>query len=60
MKYEETANAIKPAGPITRITDHDFGDVLPVFSPDGKQLMWTSNRVGHQSQLFLVDFKLPE
>ena len=37
------------------------GDVLPVFSPDGKQLMWTSTRTAdHQSQLFIADFKLPK
>ena len=27
-----------------RITDYEGGDVLPVFSPDGKKLMWTSTR----------------
>jgi Tol biopolymer transport system component len=51
------------AGPITRITDHPAADVLPVFSPDGKRLMWTSNRTAdHSSQLFIADFdgtKLP-
>ncbi|MGI8981854.1 MAG: biopolymer transporter Tol [Pirellulaceae bacterium] len=44
-----------------RVTDAAGGDVLPVFSPDGKQLMWTSTRTeDHQSQLFIADFKLPE
>ena len=43
------------------ITDHPAADVLPVFSPDGKQLMWTSNRTDdHSSQLWLADFKLAE
>ncbi len=44
-----------------RVTDAPGGDVLPVFSPDGKQLMWTSTRTeDHQSQLFIADFKRPE
>lgn len=44
-----------------RITDHPSADVLPVFSPDGKKLMWTSNR-GPQgtSQLWITDFTIPE
>jgi Tol biopolymer transport system component len=48
-------------GPIERVTDNPAADVLPVFSPDGKKLMWTSNRTpDHASQLFIADFKLPE
>jgi Tol biopolymer transport system component len=44
-----------------RITDHESADVLPVFSPNGKQLMWTSNRSkDRSSQLWIGDFKLPE
>jgi TolB protein len=44
-----------------RITDNPAADVLPVFSPDGTKLMWTSNRTAdHTSQLFLADFALPE
>ncbi len=44
-----------------RITDHRAADVLPVFSPDGKYLMWTSTRTeNHSSQLFLAEFTLPE
>jgi Tol biopolymer transport system component len=43
-----------------RITDHPSADVLPVFSPDGTKLMWTSNRTDdHSSQLFIADFVLP-
>lgn len=43
-----------------RITHAPGADVLPVFSPDGKQLMWTSNRDGRQSsQLWLADFTRP-
>ena len=43
-----------------RITYHDGFDGLPVFSPDGKRLMWTSNARGtdRNSQLFLADFSL--
>ncbi|MEX0678057.1 MAG: biopolymer transporter Tol [Pirellulales bacterium] len=60
MKYGDEEGRIVP-GPITRITDHPTADVLPVFSPDGKQLMWTSNRTRDQSsQLWIADFKLPQ
>jgi TolB protein len=48
-------------GEVTRVTDFSGADVLPVFSPDGKQLMWTSTRsADHSSQLFIADFQLPE
>ncbi len=47
-------------GPVWRITDHPAADVLPVFSPDGSQLMWTSNRTADgTSQLWIADFVLP-
>lgn len=60
MKYEEADGKIIP-GKITRITDSPAADVLPVFSPDGSQLMWTSTRTpDHSSQLFIGDFQLPE
>lgn len=60
MKYAEKDGKIVP-GPIERITDHPAADVLPVFSPDGKKLMWTSNRsADHSSQLYIADFNLPE
>lgn len=43
-----------------RVTDSPAADVLPVFSPDGKKLMWTSTRTDdHSSQLFIADFELP-
>ena len=36
-------------------------DVLPVFSPDYKKLMWTSTRDGMRaSQLYIADFIKPE
>jgi TolB protein len=60
MKYDVKDGKIVP-GPIERITDHPSADVLPVFSPDGKKLMWTSNRsADRSSQLYIADFKLPE
>jgi TolB protein len=60
VKYDTKDGKIAP-GPITRITDNPSADVLPVFSPDGKQLMWTSNRTDdHSSQLYIADFELPE
>ncbi|HZZ27413.1 MAG TPA: biopolymer transporter Tol [Pirellulales bacterium] len=59
MKYSEQNGHIVP-GKIWRITDHPAADVLPVFSPDGTKLMWTSNRTAdHTSQLFIADFTLP-
>ena len=45
-------------GRITRITDEPAADVLPVFSPDGKKLMWTSTRTDDgSSQLWIADWK---
>ena len=47
--------------PPVRVTDSPAADVLPVFSPSGKQLMWTSTRTAnHSSQLFIADFELPK
>jgi Tol biopolymer transport system component len=60
MRYAERDGKIIPEK-TWRITDHPAADVLPVFSPDGTKLMWTSNRTpDHTSQLFLADFVLPE
>lgn len=43
-----------------RITFAPGADILPVFSPDGKYLMWTSQRATDKtSQLFLARFKMP-
>lgn len=45
----------------TRITYSPGADVLPVFSPDGKYLMWTSKRSPDQtSQVFIAKFTMPE
>jgi TolB protein len=44
----------------TRITFTNGADVLPVFSPDGKYLIWTSKRTQDQtSQIFLAPFTFP-
>jgi Tol biopolymer transport system component len=44
-------------GAVTQITDSEKSDVLPVFSPDGRKLLWTSTRAPDgSSQLFLADW----
>jgi Tol biopolymer transport system component len=44
-------------GAATRITFHEKADVLPVFSPDGRKLLWTSTRGDDgTSQLWLADW----
>jgi Tol biopolymer transport system component len=60
MKYDAQDGKFIP-GKTWRVTDSPGADVLPVFSPDGKQLMWTSTRTeDRSSQLYIADFKLPE
>ncbi|MEX2118274.1 MAG: biopolymer transporter Tol [Pirellulales bacterium] len=60
MRYEVQDGRLS-AGPPQRVTDHPSADVLPVFSPDGRRLMWTSNRTADgSSQLWIADFKLPD
>ncbi|MHC4695632.1 MAG: TolB family protein [Planctomycetota bacterium] len=45
---------------LTRITFSPAFDGLPVFSPDGKQLLWTSMRGGlDEAQVFIAEFTLP-
>ena len=40
-----------------RVTETKGFDGLPVFSPDGKQLSWTTNRTpGKTSQIFIADW----
>ncbi|HTU25167.1 MAG TPA: biopolymer transporter Tol, partial [Pirellulales bacterium] len=61
LRYETVAGQPRPVGEPIRVTDHAAADVLPVFSPDGKHLMWTSNRGDDgSSQLWLADFRLPK
>ena len=44
-------------GKVTQITFDKSADVLPVFSPDGKKLMWTSTRTDDgSSQLWIADW----
>ncbi|MCE9557154.1 MAG: biopolymer transporter Tol [Planctomycetes bacterium] len=60
-RYEITPDGVQPVGPKIRLTDNAAADVLPVFSPDGRKLMWTSSRSdGHTSQLWIADFNLPK
>ena len=48
-------------GKKVRLTFSPAADVLPVFTPDGKKLMWTSTRTGdHSSQLFIAYFIPPK
>jgi Tol biopolymer transport system component len=48
-------------GKTTRLTFAPGQDVLPVFSPDGKRLMWTSSRDGRSpTQLWIADFTPPK
>ena len=56
-KYLPGVNA--PAGSIAnkiRITHTNGFDGLPVFSADGKILMWTSKRETNSSQLWAAPF----
>ena len=49
------------SGKTTRLTTAPGADVLPVFSPDGKRLMWTSSRgADRTSQLWIADFVAPK
>jgi Tol biopolymer transport system component len=60
MRYQ-VENGKFTGGEPQRVTDYAGGDVLPVFSPDGNKLMWTSTRTeSHTSQLFIADFKFPK
>jgi Tol biopolymer transport system component len=44
-----------------RVTYHDGFDGLPVISPDGQKMLWTSKgrTVDNTSQLFIADFRAP-
>jgi TolB protein len=48
-------------GKKVRVTHAPGQDVLPVFSPDCKRLLWTSTRDGRQpAQLWIADFTPPK
>lgn len=60
MDVESTDTTFQ-GGKVERITFHEKADILPVFSPDGKQLMWTSTRTEDgSSQLWIADWKRAE
>ena len=47
-------------GAATQLTFAPGQDVLPVFSPDGKRVLWTSSRDGRSpTQLYVADFQAP-
>ncbi len=43
IRYDTSEEQLRWSKPL-RLTDHASADVLPVFSPDGRILMWTSGR----------------
>jgi Tol biopolymer transport system component len=48
-------------GKKVRLTYAPGADVLPVFSPDGKKILWTSTRDGRRpAQLYIADFTMPK
>jgi Tol biopolymer transport system component len=48
-------------GKTVRLTFNPGQDVLPVFSPDGTKVMWTSSRDGNAgTQLYVADFVPPK
>ena len=57
LEYADEGGPLRVVGEFRRLTDNPAADVLPVFSPDGKQLMWTSTRSSTgKSQLFIADW----
>lgn len=50
------------SGKKVRLTFAPGADVLPVFSPDGKKVMWSSTRDGKQpgAQIYIADFTPPK
>lgn len=57
MDFKSTSSRFE-AGKIQQITFSEKADVLPVFSPDGTKLMWTSTRTEDaSSQLWIADWK---
>lgn len=43
---------------LKRLTDNPFDEILPAFSPDGKQILFTSNLSG-KNQVYLIDYISP-
>ena len=53
----KTSETTFTGGKVTQITDNRAADILPVFSPNGKKLMWTSTRTPDgSSQLWIADW----
>jgi Tol biopolymer transport system component len=49
------------SGKQQRITFAPGADILPVFTKDGKKMMWTSTRDGRSPpQLYIADFTPPK
>jgi Tol biopolymer transport system component len=49
------------SGKQQRITFAPGADILPVFTKDGKKMMWTSTRDGRSpAQLYIADFTPPQ
>lgn len=58
-RYTITEGEELQFSPPLRLTDHASADVLPVFSPDGEHLLWTTGRSeDHSSQLWLAKLHL--
>ena len=56
MELDRTGGGLK-GGEVRQITHSTAQDVLPVFSPDGQKLMWTSTRSADgTSQLWIADW----
>jgi TolB protein len=56
MEIESSDDEFR-GGAVTQITFNEKADVLPVFSPDGTRLMWTSTRgEDGTSQLWIADW----
>ena len=61
LYWVRVPDAGEPRPKPVRLTFAPGQDVLPAFSPDGKKMMWTSNRDGKMggTQLFVADFVAP-
>ena len=49
-----------PLGQVEQLTFSPVFDGFPMFSPDGKKLLWASNRHGakpNETNLFLADWQ---
>ncbi len=61
MDIDEKSEDSRPLPNKVRLTFAPGTDVLPVFSRDGRKIMWTSTRDGRQpSQLWMADFVPPQ